>query len=105
MKQNKNVAPLLLQKATQHKFNVIRTMLKKAPSVHQEKIKSKLDELVTDFKNETICIRTYNIGLDHVMDQLKKSLLNLFDICAAMLFLQIILLLLHEKHFLCLTKP
>lgn len=70
MKQNKNVAPLLLQKSTQHKFNAIRTKLKNAPSVHQEHIKAKLNELVTDFENDTICIKTYNMGLDHVMNQL-----------------------------------
>lgn len=72
MKQNKNVSPLLLQKSTQHKFNSIRSKLPNAPSVHQEKIKSALEELVTNFRNETICINTYNQGLDNVMKQLKK---------------------------------
>jgi len=72
MKHNNNVSPLLLQKSTQHKFNTIRTKLVNAPSVHQEKIKITLEELVTDFRNETICIKTYNRGLDNVMNQLKK---------------------------------
>jgi hypothetical protein len=73
MQLNKDVPPLFLQRATQHKFNSIRTKLPNAPSVHHEKIKSKLEELVTDFKNETICIRTYNKGLDGLLEQLKKS--------------------------------
>jgi len=72
MKQNKNVSPLLLQKSTQHKFNTIHTKLVNAPSIHQEKIKTALEELVTNFRNETICIKTYNKGLDSVMNQLKK---------------------------------
>jgi uncharacterized membrane protein YraQ (UPF0718 family) len=72
MKHNKDVTPLLLQKSTQHKFNTIRTKLPHAPSVHQERLKNTLEELVTNFRNETICIKTYNKGLDNVMSQLKK---------------------------------
>lgn len=72
MKQNKNVSPLLLHKSTQYKFNAIRTKLHNAPSVQQENIKLTLEELVTNFRNETICINTYNKGLDNVMKQLKK---------------------------------
>ena len=73
MQLNKDVVPLFLHKATQHKFNAIRSKLPNAPSVHHEKIKSKLEELVTNFRNETICIKTYNKGLDHIMEQLKKA--------------------------------
>ncbi|MFD1255621.1 hypothetical protein ACFQ3S_02330 [Mucilaginibacter terrae] len=73
MQLNKDVPPLFLQRATQHKFNTIRTKLPNVPSVHHEKIKSKLEELAVNFRNETICIKTYNKGLDHLMEQLKKS--------------------------------
>ena len=71
MKQNKNVTPLLLHQSTQHKFNAIRTKLPNAPSVKHDHIKGQLDHLVTQFRNEAICIRTYNKGLDQLMKQLK----------------------------------
>jgi len=75
MQQNKDVAPLFLQRATQHKLNAIRTKLPNAPSVNYE-IRSKLEELATNFKNQSICIKTYNKGLDSLMEQLKKEQLT-----------------------------
>lgn len=73
MKLNKDVTPLLLHKSTQHKFNAIRTKLPKAPSVQHEKLNSHLDELVTSFRNQQICIKTYNQGLDQLMSHLNNN--------------------------------
>lgn len=72
MKQNKNVVPLLLHKSTQYKFNAIHTKLPNVPSIHQEKLSLTLEELVSNFRNETICIRKYNQGLDYVMMKLNE---------------------------------
>jgi hypothetical protein len=73
MQLNKDVPPLLLHKSTQHKFNTIRAKLPDSPSVHHHNIKSNLDELVTDYRNQKICIKTYNHGLDKLMKQLNKK--------------------------------
>lgn len=73
MQQNKNVAPLLLQKSTQHKFNTIRSKMPHSSHPEHERIKTKLDDLVCQFKNETICIKKYNHGLDQLMKQLNTQ--------------------------------
>lgn len=72
MKLNKNVEPLFLHKATQHKFNAIRTKLPNVPSAHHEKIKLNLDELATNFRKQNICIKTYNEGLDNLIKQINQ---------------------------------
>ncbi len=72
MKQNKNVAPLLLQKSTLNKFNTIRTKLPHSSHPEHERYKNKLDELVCLYKNESICIKKYNHGLDQLMRQLNN---------------------------------
>ncbi len=73
MKLNKDVTPLFLHRATQHKFNTIRSKMPHADNIHHEKIRLNLDELSAKFRNKTICIRTYNKGLDHLMKQLNKK--------------------------------
>ena len=73
MQQNKNVAPLLLQKSTQHKFNTIRSKMPHSSHPEHDRIRIKLDELVSQFKAEAICIKKYNHGLDQLMKQLNTS--------------------------------
>ncbi|WP_345955553.1 hypothetical protein [Mucilaginibacter sp. PAMB04168] len=73
MKLNKNVAPLLLQQSAHHKFNAIRSKLPHAAEEHHQKIKTNLDTLVTQYRNQTICIKTYNQGLDQLMKQLNAK--------------------------------
>ncbi|UEG52196.1 hypothetical protein LLH06_14610 [Mucilaginibacter daejeonensis] len=71
MKHNKNVTPLFLHRSIQHKFNTIRTRLPNTPSVQHDHIKGQLEHLATQFRNQAICIRTYDKGLDHLMKQLR----------------------------------
>jgi len=73
MKLNRNVTPLLLYKSTQHKFETIHSMLATVPSVHRESIHSNLIELAANFRNQSICVKTYNRGLDNLMQQLNQN--------------------------------
>jgi hypothetical protein len=73
MQQNKNVVPLLLQRSTQHKFNTLRSKLPNSPSVRQEKIKFHLEDLTSKYHNQSICVRTYNEGLDWLIYEFERD--------------------------------
>jgi putative heme iron utilization protein len=73
MQLNKDVPNLFLHKATQQKFDTIRSKLSQQPNALQESISQNFETLVTNFRNKTISINTYDKGLDDLLVRLNNQ--------------------------------